>query len=155
MTKILFTISALIIGLTFTGIETNAQEVSGSIGNGTVRRGAVARGTIVLEIPKELHVNSNKPNTEYAIPTTVRITGNGLRVGAITFPRGKNLKFQFSEDFINVYEGTVFFPFKITVPRNFRGNSIKLKAVVRYQACTNEVCYPPRSKTVDLTARVR
>lgn len=132
-----------------------AQTVTGSIGNGTVRRGAATRGTVVLEIPKELHVNSNKPESEYAIPTTVRISGSGVRVGKITFPRGTDRKFQFSEDTINVYEGTVFFPFSVTVPRNYRGKSVSLKAVVRYQACTDEVCYPPRNKEIMLTAKVR
>lgn len=135
--------------------STSAQVVSGSIGNGTARRGVQTRGTVVLAIPAELHVNSNKPKSEYAIPTTVRITGAGVTVGAITFPRGTNRKFQFSENLINVYEGTVFFPFTVTVPRNYKGNSLTVKAVVRYQACTDQVCYPPKSKTVDITARVR
>jgi len=136
-------------------LAVSAQEVTGSIGNGTVRRGANARGTVVLTIPAELHVNSNKPKSEYAIPTTVKITGAGVTIGAITFPRGTNRKFQFSENLINVYEGTVFFPFRVTVPRNYKGSSITVKAVVRYQACTDEVCYPPKSKTVEITAKVR
>lgn len=146
---------SLIAVIFLCSIAASAQEVSGSIGNGTVRRGATTRGTVVLTIPAELHVNSNKPKSEYAIPTTVRVSGTGITVGSITFPRGTNRKFQFSENLINVYEGTVFFPFTVTVPRNYKGSSITVKAVVRYQACTDEVCYPPKSKTVEITAKVR
>ncbi len=135
--------------------DANSQTVSGSIGNGTVKRGTTARGTVVLEIPKELHVNSNRPKSEYAIPTTVKVVGNGVQVGKVTFPRGTDRKFQFSENLLNVYEGTVFFPFTVAVPKNYRGDSISVKATVRYQACTEEVCYPPRSKDVTLTARIR
>lgn len=135
--------------------DTFAQEVSGSLGNGTVRRGSTARGTVVLAIPSELHVNSNKPRSEYAIPTTVRVSSAGVRVGPVSFPRGTDRKFQFSENLINVYEGTIFFPFTVTVPRTYKGNTVTVKAVVRYQACTDEVCYPPRSRTIDITARVR
>jgi DsbC/DsbD-like thiol-disulfide interchange protein len=152
--KIIF-ISAAIFLCSLVVTEVSAQEVTGSIGNGTARRGVKTRGTVVLTIPAELHVNSNKPVSEYAIPTTVRISGTGVTVGAITFPRGTNRKFQFSENLINVYEGTVFFPFTVTVPRSYKGSSITVKAVVRYQACTDEVCYPPKSKTVDITAKVR
>lgn len=136
-------------------IEANAQTISGSIGSGSVSRGSTARGVVVINIPGGLHVNSNRPNSEYAIPTTVRISGAGLKLGSVKFPRGKNRKFQFSENLINVYEGRVSFPFTVNVPANFRGNSIRVRAVVRYQACTDEVCYPPRNKDVTLTANVR
>ena len=133
----------------------SAQTVSGSIGNGTVSKGSAAKGSIVLSIPGGLHVNSNRPSSQYAIPTTVRVSGTGVRVSGVTFPRGKNRKFQFSEDTINVYEGTVRFPFTVNVPAGFKGNVVRIRAVVKYQACTDEVCYPPRSKEITLTARVR
>jgi hypothetical protein len=56
---------------------------------------------------------------------------------------------------INVYEGRVNFPFTVTVPENFKGNTVRVNVAVRYQACTEEVCYPPKTKNVTLTARVR
>ena len=133
----------------------SAQTVSGSFGKGSVARGTSARGSIVLSIPGGLHVNSSRPASEYAIPTTVRLSGTGVRVTGPTYPRGVNRKFQFSENLINVYEGTVRFPFTVNVPRGFKGDTVRVRAVVRYQACTDEVCYPPRSKEVTLTARVR
>ena len=133
----------------------HAQTVSGSIGNGTAKRGEAARGTIVLDIPGGLHVNSNRPNSEFAIPTSVRITAAGAKVGAVGYPRGKNRRFQFSEDTINVYEGRTAFNFNVTVPASFKGDTLRVRAVVRYQACTDEVCYPPKNKEITLTARVR
>jgi len=132
----------------------NAQSVSGSIGNGTAARGKATRGTIVLSIPGGLHANSNRPGSEYAIPTTVRLSGPGIRVSSVSYPRGKNRKFSFSSDTINVYEGRASFPFSVTVPAAFRGSSIRVNASVRYQACNDEVCYPPKTKEVTLTARV-
>ena len=144
-------LTILAAGATFA----SAQSVSGSIGNGSVARGSSARGSIVLSIPGGLHVNSSRPASEYAIPTTVRLSGTGVRVSGPTFPRGTNRKFQFSENLINVYEGTVRFPFTVNVPAGFKGDTVRVRAVVRYQACTDEVCYPPRTKEVTLTARVR
>lgn len=144
--------SALFI---FGSVAADAQTVSGSISDGKIERGDSKRGTIVINIPRGLHVNSNRPSSEYAIPTVVTVRGGrGIRVSRVTYPRGKNRKFQFSENLINVYEGRVSFPFTITVPANFRGNTVRITATVRYQACTDEVCYPPRTKNVVLTARV-
>lgn len=130
-----------------------AQTVTGSLGKGSVTRGKPARGTIEMTIPGGLHVNSNRPSSEYAIPTVVTLSVTGARVGNVVYPRGKNRKFQFSENPINVYEGRVKFPFTVMVPANARGN-VRIRASVRYQACTDEVCYPPRTKSVVITARV-
>lgn len=130
-----------------------AQTVSGSIG--TISRGSSGRGTIFISIPGGLHVNSNRPSSQYAIPTSVRLSGTGVRIGAVGYPRGHDRKFAFSESLINVYEGRVPITFKVTVPKNFRGDTAKIRAVVRYQACTEEVCYPPRTKEVTLNVRVR
>ena len=143
-----------ILFFSFCAFDAPAQTVSGSIGNGSVTRGAKARGNIVMTIPGGLHVNSSRPSSEYAIPTVVSVRGSGVKVTGVTYPRGRNRKFQFSENPINVYEGRVNFPFSVTVPAGFRGNTVKLNATVRYQACTDEVCYPTRSKTVVLKARV-
>lgn len=139
----------------FLTVGVKAQTISGSLGNGTVSRGSTAKGSVVLSIPGGLHVNSSRPNSEYAIPTSVRISGQGVRAGKVSYPRGRNRKFQFSESTINVYEGRVSIPFTVNVPANFRGNTVRVRAVVRYQACTDEVCYPPKNKDLTITASVR
>lgn len=154
MRKIL-SIAALSLGLFFLAgvLSANAQSVTGNIG--TVARGGSVKGTVTLSIPGGLHVNSNRPSLENLIPTTVRVSAVGAKVSAVSYPRGRNRKFQFSESLLNVYEGTVSFSFNLSVPANFKGNAVRVRAVVRYQACTDEVCYPPRSKEITLTARVR
>lgn len=135
-------------------VSGDAQTVTGSLSNGSVSRGKPARGTIEMTIPGGLHVNSNRPSSEYAIPTVVTLNATGARVGNVIYPKGKNRKFQFSENPINVYEGRVRFPFTVMVPANGKGNVVRVRASVRYQACTDEVCYPPRTKSVVITARV-
>ena len=153
MKKLLFGLLTAFILTAGALIEANAQTVGGSIG--AVKRGGSTKGTITLSIPGGLHVNSSRPNSQYAIPTVVRVTAAGAKVGGVSYPRGKNRKFEFSEDTINVYEGSTSFGFNLTVPANFKGNAVKVRAVVRYQACTDEVCYAPKSKEVTLTAKVQ
>ena len=152
--KKLLSIAILSVGLLFSmSNSANAQTVGGSVG--AVSRGGSTKGTITLSIPGGLHTNSNRPSKDYLIATTVRVSAVGAKTGAVSYPRGRNRKFQFSEEPLNVYEGTVSFGFNLTVPANFKGNAVKVRAVVRYQACTDEVCYPPKTKEVTLTARVK
>jgi len=152
MKKLLFSLFLSLIFVAGAFIEANAQTFSGSIG--TIKRGGSAKGTVVMSVPGGLHVNSNRPNSQYAIPTVVKLSAAGAKVGAVGYPRGKSRKFGFSEDSINVYEGRTAFSFNVTVPANFKGNVVKVRAVVRYQACTDEVCYAPKSKEITLTAKV-
>lgn len=132
-----------------------AQNITGAITGGSVSKGSTARGSVTVSIPSGLHMNSNKPSSQYAIPTTVKLVGTGVKVGAVTYPHGVNRKFEFSENAINVYEGTVKFPFSLTVPAGFSGSTVRVRATVKYQACTNEVCYPPKTKEITITAKVR
>lgn len=149
-----FSLATLLIATAFL-YGVNGQTVSGSIGDGRVTRGKTTRATVVLTIPSDLHVNSSRPGSEYAIPTNVKATGKGVRIGAVNYPRGRNRKFSFSENSINVYEGRPAFKFNVTVPANYKGNSVTVNVAVRYQACNDEVCYPPKTKQLTLTAAVK
>lgn len=133
----------------------SAQTVTGRLLEDSVSRGSVVKGAIELAIPEGLHVNSNKPFSEYAIPTTVRISGIGFKPGGIIYPKGTNRKFQFSESELNVYEGDVSIPFTFFLPRRFRGGILRVEAVVTYQACTEEVCFSPKETTIFMSAKVR
>jgi hypothetical protein len=152
MKKYLFIGLFFAVGFLFTA-SANAQTVSGSVNNAA--KGKTVRGTIVLNIPRGLHVNSYKPNSEYAIPTRVSVAGTGVNAFGVTYPPGKMRKFAFSDKPISVYEGRAVFGFKVTLPKNFRGRTFRVKVNVRYQACTNEVCYAPKTKSVWITGKVQ
>ena len=146
-----------VLALFFAG-EAHAQSVSGSIAGGAIKRGGTGRATVVLNIPGGLHTNSYRPTSENLIPTRVTVKGSGVKVGPVSYPRGKNRKFSFQEPTdrpLNVYEGRAVFSFNVTVPANFKGNTVRVRAVVRYQACNDEVCFAPKSEEVTLTANVR
>ncbi|MEO7538523.1 MAG: protein-disulfide reductase DsbD domain-containing protein, partial [Pyrinomonadaceae bacterium] len=59
------------------------------------------------------------------------------------------------ENSINVYEGRVSFGFNVTVPAGYRGDTVKVNVSIKYQACTNAVCYAPKTKSLTLMAKVR
>lgn len=160
MKKYLFTVilSAVFIFLIgSSAVEATAQSISLNGSIGAIKRGGAGKGAVVLNIPDGLHVNSNRPDNEYSIPTSVKVGSNaaGVKLSAVSYPRGQNRKFSFSDNPINVYEGRAVFGFNVTVPQNFKGNVVKIRAVVRYQACTDEVCYAPKTQEITLTAKVK
>lgn len=141
--------------LLFFAVQFHAQVVSGSLDKTKIKRGTVVKGKIVIEIPDDLHVNSSIPENEFTIPTTIKLSGTGIRVTKIKYPKGIDRKFEFSETPINVYEKRTVIDFSFFVSRNFRGKIVRLRAVIGYQPCSTEVCYPPKRKTINLTASVK
>jgi hypothetical protein len=155
--KIVFCFAILFL-IGASNLIVNAQgnvPINGSIGNGRLQRGKAATVTIVMDIPGGLHVNSNRPLSQYAIPTKIGVSGTGLKIGIVKYPRGATKKFSFSEEQISVYEGRTVFSFPITIPANFKGNVAKVRATVNYQSCTDEVCYRPRNEEITLSAVVK
>lgn len=145
-----------ILLLFFAGtVVAGAQTVSLAVGKGKAARGGTTRGFVVMNIPKGLHVNSNRPKSEFAIPTRVTVTAVGATVGKVSYPPGRSYTFAFSDEPISVYVGRVRFGFNVSVPARFRGSSVRVKATVRYQACTDEVCYAPKTKTLTLDVPVK
>src|SRR5262245_12224357 len=108
-----------------------AQTVTGSIGNGKFAPGQSVRATVVRSLPGGLHANSHNPGGEYSVPTTVRATASGVRIGAVSYPRGHNRKFDFSSDTLNVYEGRTAFSFNINVPSTYKSSTLRVNVTVK------------------------
>jgi DsbC/DsbD-like thiol-disulfide interchange protein len=129
--------------------------VSGSLRPDKVRKGRTVQGTIVMEIPRGYHVNSNRPLEKFLIPTQLKIEApGGLRVGSILYPRALLRTLKFSKNKVAVFEGRTTIRFTVTVPPGFSSNSAELKARLRYQSCSDEVCFPPQNKDVSVWLNV-
>ncbi len=152
MKRILIASFSLLIGI-FLVTQVSAQSVNGSLK--PARKGGVTSGSIVISIPKGLHINSSNPRSKYAVPTSVSVSAPGAKAYSVRYPRGKVRTFPFSKVPISVYEGRAVINFKVRVPKNFRGKVLRVRAKIRYQACTDEVCYAPKTKNITLSTRVR
>jgi Carboxypeptidase regulatory-like domain/Thiol:disulfide interchange protein DsbD, N-terminal len=126
--------------------------VNGYYASDKAQRGRIVRGAIVMEIPAGYHVNANRPLGKYAIATTLKIEApSGVTVGPIAFPRAivRKIKAGGNEP-LAVYEGRAIMRFNVTVPANYGGGELTLKARLRYQSCNDEVCFPPKNQDVDM-----
>lgn len=96
-----------------------------------------------FKVAAGLHVNSHTPHTEELIPTTLKIPEtSGVRLVSATFPPGADYAFAINPgEKLSVYTGEFVIHTTLVAAR---GNHL-VEATLRYQACNNESCFPPRT----------
>jgi len=99
-----------------------------------------------LNIDKAWHINSHEPLDEYLIPTTVEFqTPEGVTIGKVYYPEPETYKFDFSENPVSVYQGTVNLTTTVSVDNSVTTDSLRVAGTVSYQSCNNTSCLPPTS----------
>lgn len=100
-----------------------------------------------------LHVHSHTPSSEFYIPTTFKLSpGSGVSVTSVAYPAGETYSFSFDpKEKLSVYSGA--FTVKATLVAS--AGSHMLHAALRYQACDNAACFPPKTLPVDLVVVAR
>ena len=100
--------------------------------------------TVTLRVDHGFHINANPASQPYLIPTTVTFAGvTPLRIG---YPPSVRFKPKFSEELLDVYEGTV--PITADFPIGTLARTDVLHATVTVQACTDQICFPPADLAV-------
>ena len=102
------------------------------------------------------HINSNTPKSEFLIPTTLSVDPpTDIVLGKTGYPPGKDVTFPFSPDeALSVYTGDFTIsvsvhPLHAVVPAKYM-----LHGVLRYQACDNAQCFPPKTLPVSFEVKV-
>jgi DsbC/DsbD-like thiol-disulfide interchange protein len=134
----------------------NDVRINGFFSVDPAQQGGTFQAAVVMDIPRGLHVNANKPLGKYAVPTVVRVDApRGFRVTPVTYPRGSTRTFRFGgadSSRLAVYEGRAIFRFSVSVPANHPLGVETVRVSVRFQSCTDEVCFPPATR--DLALRI-
>lgn len=114
------------------------------------KRNAAVEVKIPLAVDAGFHVNSNKPNDPLLIPLKLSFTATGaLQGGEVVYPKAAEEKYEFSEKPISVFTGEFEVTANFKIAANAPAGPGAAVGKLRYQACSNKACYPP--KTVDIT----
>jgi len=91
------------------------------------------------------HINSNMPKEDYLIPTELNLTDStDFKLTKIVYPHAKDIKLDFSEKSLSVFEGKIYIG-GIIKSANLDPGKYNLILKFRYQACNNQSCLPPNS----------
>lgn len=129
--------------------------VNGFFATDKAQRGRTVQAAVVMEIPRDFHVNSNKPLGKYVKATSLKVSAvSGIKIGPVSYPRGIIRKFSFSEEQLSVFEGRVVMRFNVTIPANFQQGVTQLTVRLLYQSCSNEVCFQPETRSISMPIAV-
>lgn len=122
----------------------------------TAPRAAQTMVSLDFRVPPGYHINSNTPKSEFLIPTSLKMDlPTDIILGKIKYPDGEDLSFPFSPDEkLNVYTGdfrivVAVHPLLAVTPGKYI-----MHGVLRYQACDNSACYPPKTVRVEFNVKV-
>ncbi len=115
-----------------------------------VQPGGQLKLAVKANIEDSWHINSNKPKEDFLIPTTIELdSSSGLKFTGLTFPQAKEIKFDFSDVPLVVYEKEALIGGIISVPKSVALGKKEIRLKFTYQACNNATCLPPT--TIDTT----
>jgi hypothetical protein len=163
LSKRMATPMALVFLMTMTGFAglAHAQltalqaELTPAVPAGQVFR-AGAKGTVTLRVklPESVHVQSDKPLDKSLIPTALTIEPPpGLRVEKIVYPAATKLKQEGVPQPLAVFGPDFTITVHLTVAADAAAGELNVPGRLRYQACDEFMCYPP--KRVDTKWAIR
>ncbi|HEY0788670.1 MAG TPA: cytochrome c biogenesis protein CcdA [Thermoanaerobaculia bacterium] len=116
-----------------------------AVTEGGRRSGDAVRGTLAVSIAEGWHINSAHPKDDFSIPTVATLQSSGIRFEELQYPAHVERPFAFAGgELLAVYEGETLIPF---TGRRTADGAVMIDGSVRYQACNDRVCLPPRTVT--------
>ncbi len=110
--------------------------------------------TVKAHLPSGYHANSNKPTEAYLIPLTLTWEKGPLAVEKVSYPAGSMEKYSFSDKPLSVVTGDFAIATTFKVAPGASNGPAGQTGTLRYQACDDHACYPPKKVPVNLTVSV-
>ena len=138
-------------------IAQGAPELTGEFlpGLDAYPAGQEGRAAFAFALPDGWHVNAHEPFEDYLIPTELTLDeSDSYTVTEIAYEYGDHRQFEFSEEFMNVYEGLFAIGLVIQVAEDAEVGMHEITGTLRYQACDDSACYAPKNVSVKGSFRV-
>jgi thiol:disulfide interchange protein DsbD len=156
-TKKIFTVLLLFIAqLTFAqfGVDQQIVNIKLISGQDKVHPGTLLKVALQAKVQEGWHINSNKPNDVFLIPSKVVSVDERFPLAKIVFPGAKDINLGFSDKPVSVFEGEVLIGLLINIDKSLPFGEYKIPVQFKYQACNDQSCMPPASAIDTLTINV-
>ena len=137
--------------------QSNRQYLAvGEIPKVAGKRGASVEARIPVSVQPGFHVNSNTPSEEYLIPLKVTWKATGaLEGGQIVYPKPSLEKYEFADKPLSVFTGDFSLAANFKVATNAPAGPGVAAGQLRYQACNDRACFPPRTVEISVAYQVQ
>jgi Disulphide bond corrector protein DsbC len=121
-----------------------------------VTRGKSNTVKLRFRVGAGFHVNSSHPKSEFLIPTSLKLNPpTDIMIGGVTFPAGEEMSFAFApDDKLSVYTGEFPVTLELRPLAEVLPARYMIHGVLRYQACDNSACYPPKKLPVQFEVQI-
>jgi len=122
----------------------------------TVARGKSGSVELQFRVGNGFHINSNTPSEQYLIPTALKLDApTDIVIGKITYPEGELKTFAFApNEQLSVYTGDFAIQVSVHPLASVLPSKYEFRGTLKYQACDNAACYPPKTLPVAFEVKV-
>lgn len=107
-----------------------------------------------ISVNEKYHINSYQVNDPTLIKTSITGISENFKLLNTYFPKDKKLKFEFSENEIDVYEGEITAGITFLPNSGIENGSYEIPLKFTFQACDDKSCYPPKTLTENLKINI-
>jgi hypothetical protein len=115
-----------------------------------VKRAENPSYSLKVSIKPGYHANSNTPSEDYLIPIRLTWEAGALEVVEVVYPKPKHEKFAFSEKPLSIFDGDFEIVTRFKRAANPALGPGFLTGKLRYQACNDKMCLPPKNVEIKL-----
>ncbi len=122
----------------------------------TAVQGKPATVPLTFRVASGYHINSNRPKSEFLIPTALKVdAATDIVIGKIAYPDGQDMSFAFDPDEkLNVYTGDFKVDVQVRPLRSVTAGKYIVRGTLKYQACDNAACYPPKQLPISFDVKI-
>jgi DsbC/DsbD-like thiol-disulfide interchange protein len=119
------------------------------------KAGETARVTLEVRLPRDAHVQANKPRDPSLIPTVLTVeTPPGITVEAVSYPPPTDLVQAGRSEPLAVLGPEFTIEVRLSIAATADAGEAVVPAVLRYQACNDALCFPPARATAEWRLKV-
>ena len=119
------------------------------------KRGSTVQAKIKVVLKPGYHANSNTPSEDYLIPLKLTWGAGPLESPVVAYPKAQMEKYEFADKPISVFTGNFDLVTTFKVAANATVGPTVMLGKLRYQACSNKACFPPKTVEVKLPVQVQ
>ena len=153
---VVVTLCFLVAGFGLSGVSASAQfyqptaELTPTIEQRAIRPGQTVILVLRVELPENIHLQSDKPRDPYVIPTLLTFTlPEGVTVEEITYPESTDFLLEDWDEPLAVFEHEFTIEVRLALDADFSPGEVVVPGSFLYQACDKRICFPPKTAAVE------